>query len=203
MPPSITALILAGGRGMRMGGVDKGLMPLGNAGNFANFGKRAMVEQVIERLQPQVGRILVNANQNTEHYAAFGHPVITDAMPDFAGPLAGVQAGLLHCQTPLMVTAPCDSPFLPLDLVSRLAHALENNGSDVAIAVTGEGKTHQSHPVFCLLKTTLLPHLSDYLSAGGRKFGHWYSTLQTTEVHFSDEMAFRNINTVEELRATY
>lgn len=190
---SITALILAGGRGMRMGGVDKGLMPLG---------ARTMVEQVIERLQPQVGRVLINANQNTARYAAFGHPVIADAMPDFAGPLAGLQTGLLHCTTPYLVTAPCDSPFLPLDLVARLAQALHANKSDIAVAVTGEGATRQPHPVFCLVSITVLPHLTNYLQNGGRKFERWYSTLKTTEVYFADEKAFRNINTLEELKMT-
>jgi molybdopterin-guanine dinucleotide biosynthesis protein A len=178
---------------MRMGGVDKGLMPLG---------ARTMVEQVIERLQPQVGRIVLNANQNAARYAALGYPVHGDAMPDFAGPLAGLQTGLLHCTTPYLVTAPCDSPFFPLDLVARLAQALHANASDIAVAVTGEGATRQPHPVFCLVSITVLPHLTHYLQNGGRKFERWYSTLKTTEVHFADEKAFQNINTLEELKMT-
>ena len=187
----ITGLILAGGRGSRMGSIDKGL---------ALLGERPMVQHVIARLQPQVQHLLINANQNQDTYAAFGAPVWPDAMPDFAGPLAGLQTGLMHCETPYLVTAPCDSPFLPADLVERLASALQVEDAELAVAVTGEGATRQPHPVFCLANASLLPHLTAFLQNGGRKVDLWYSTLRVAEVHFSDEAAFRNINTLAELQ---
>ncbi len=187
----ITGLILAGGRGSRMGSIDKGLAPLAG---------QPMVQHVIQRLQPQVQRLLINANQNLDTYAAFGAPVWPDALPDFAGPLAGLQTGLIHCETPYLVTAPCDSPFLPADLVQRLAFALQAEGADLAVAVTGEGAARQPHPVFCLAKTSLLPHLTQFLEGGGRKVDRWYASLRLAEVHFGDEAAFRNINTLAELQ---
>lgn len=187
----ITGLILAGGRGSRMGSIDKGLVPLAG---------KPMVVHVLERLAPQVQRMLINANQNQDTYAAFGTPVWPDAMPDFAGPLAGLQTGLMHCETPYLVTAPCDSPFLPPDLVARLAQALQAQDAELAVAITGEGATRQPHPVFCLAKASLLPHLTAFLEGGGRKVDRWYATLRVAEVHFADEAAFRNINTLAELR---
>ena len=187
----ITGLILAGGRGSRMGSIDKGLAP---------FGNQPMVQHVIARLQPQVQHLLINANQNLDTYAAFGAPVWPDAMPDFAGPLAGLQTGLMHCETPLLVTAPCDSPFLPADLVQCLAIALLAEDADLAVAVTGAAETRQPHPVFCLTKASLLPHLTEFLQSGGRKVDRWYATLRVAEVHFPDEAAFRNINTLAELQ---
>src|SRR6476469_5068234 len=137
--PEITGIVLAGGQGSRMGGVDKGLQP---------FRGKAMVAHVLERLAPQVGTILVNANRNVEAYAAFGHRVIADEIEGFAGPLAGFERGLAHAATPLVVTAPCDSPFLPLDLVKRLHEALVRDGADLAVAKTGD----QAHPVFSLMR---------------------------------------------------
>jgi molybdopterin-guanine dinucleotide biosynthesis protein A len=186
----ITGLILAGGRGTRMGTVDKGLQTFRNA---------PMALHVMTRLQPQVGTIMINANQNLDAYERFGIPVWPDEMTGFAGPLAGLQTGLIHCETDYLVTSPCDSPFLPTDLVARLSTALEENDADLAVAVTGEGETRQPHPVFCLVKASLLPHLTLYLQAGERKFDKWYSSLNPTEVHFADDDAFRNINTLDEL----
>lgn len=174
-----------------MGSIDKGLAPLGG---------QAMVQHVIARLQPQVQRLMISANQNTDVYATFGAPVWPDAMPDFAGPLAGLQTGLMHCDTPFLVTAPCDSPFLPNDLVDRLSVALLAADADIAVAVTGAGDTRQPHPVFCLVKITVLPHLTAFLADGGRKMERWYATLRVAEVQFADEVAFRNINTLDELR---
>jgi molybdopterin-guanine dinucleotide biosynthesis protein A len=184
----ITGLILAGGRGTRMGTVDKGLQLFRDA---------PMALHVLMRLSPQVGYIMINANQNIAPYEAFGVP---DEMQGFAGPLAGLQTGLIHCETDYLVTSPCDSPFLPKDLVERLADGLEQNNADIAVAVTGEGETKQAHPVFCLVKASLLPHLTLYLQEGGRKFDKWYSSLAVAEVHFDDEDAFRNINTLDDLR---
>lgn len=187
----ITGLILAGGRGTRMGTIDKGLQLFRDA---------PMALHVLMRLSPQVGYIMINANQNIAPYEGFGVPVWQDEMQGFAGPLAGLQTGLIHCETDYLVTAPCDSPFLPTDLVQRLADGLEKNNADLAVAVTGSGDTRQAHPVFCLVKASLLPHLTLYLQEGGRKFDKWYSSLAVAEVHFEDEDAFRNINTLDDLR---
>jgi molybdenum cofactor guanylyltransferase len=185
--PSITGLILAGGLGTRMGSIDKGLQPFRNV---------PMVTHVMQRLAPQVNGILINANQNIATYRQFGAPVYPDHTPDYAGPLAGMQTGLIHCQTDYLVTVPCDSPFLPHDLAERLYDALQSQQADLAIAVTDEGK----QPVFCLLKKSLLPHLTAYLESGKRKVGEWTSSLKCAEVYFADEAAFRNINTLEDLR---
>jgi molybdopterin-guanine dinucleotide biosynthesis protein A len=187
----ITGLILAGGRGTRMGSIDKGLQL------FRNI---PMVAHVTHRLTPQVDSIHINANQNITTYQQFGVPVYSDHTLDYAGPLAGFQTGLLHCATEYLVTTPCDSPFLPHDLVMRLYDALQAENADLAIAVTGESNHRQQHPVFCLLKKSLLPHLSAYLENGGRKVGDWTSSLQCAKVHFPDEAAFNNINTLEDLR---
>jgi molybdopterin-guanine dinucleotide biosynthesis protein A len=186
----ITGLILAGGRGTRMGNVDKGLQRLGD---------EPMVLRVIRRLAPQVGTLMINANRNQERYREFGVPVWPDELGEYPGPLAGFQAGLRHCQTPYLLTAPCDSPFLPRNLVERLASALEEHGADLAVAVTGEGESRQPHPVFCLLKSSLLPHLNQFLRSGKRRIDAWYASLKFVEVQFEEEAAFRNINTMEEL----
>jgi molybdopterin molybdotransferase len=191
----ISGLILAGGRGTRMGRVDKGLMPFRGA---------TLVSHVMARLGPQVGAVIVNANQNLPAYAKLGAPVFADELGGFAGPLAGVQTGLRHAATAYLVTAPCDSPFLPADLVSRLAEALEAQDADVAVAVTleaeaGGNMAKQDHPVFCLMKTTVLPQLNAYLQEGGRRMGGWFGPLRVVEVLFEDAAAFRNINTLDDL----
>jgi len=188
----ISGLILAGGRGTRMGHVDKGLQ---------NFRGAPMALHVMLRLQPQVGDLMINANQNLAPYESFGVPVWPDEMQGYAGPLAGMQTGLIHCTTDYMVTAPCDSPFLPVDLVERLASGLLDADADLAVAVTGEGPTRQAHPVFCLMKASLLQHLTEFLRDGGRKIDAWYASLNTVDVHFAEEAAFRNINTVAELKS--
>jgi len=181
----VSAIVLAGGLGRRMGGVDKGLQELRG---------RPMVQWVLERLAPQVDEIVINANQNLERYRAFGHRVITDEIGGFAGPLAGLHAGLNAVTHPLAVTAPCDSPFLPPDLVFRLRQALGN--SDLAVAKTGD----QPHPVFALVKRECRESLGAFLARGGRKIDAWYAALKVVEVSFDDEAdAFRNINTREEL----
>lgn len=187
----ITGLILAGGRGTRMGTVDKGLQL---------FRGRPMVLTIMQRLAPQVGTLLINANQNIERYSEFGVQVWPDAITGFAGPLAGLHSGLLHCASKYLVTAPCDSPFLPDDLVPQLSVALIEADADLAVAMTGSLENRQPHPVFCLLKATLLPHLAHYLEQGGRKMESWYQTLHFIEVPFADESAFANINTECELR---
>ena len=187
----ITGLILAGGRGSRMGHVDKGLQIFRGA---------PMALHVLMRLQPQVGQMMINANQNLGPYESFGLPVWPDEIGGFEGPLAGMQTGLVHCETEYMVTAPCDSPFLPEDLVSRLAQGLEDARVDLAYAVTGDGETQQSHPVFCLMRATLNRSLEAYLRAGGRKIEAWFRQENAAQVRFDDEAAFRNINTLEDLK---
>ncbi len=187
----ITGLILAGGRGTRMGTVDKGLQ---------QFRGAPMALHVMMRLQPQVGSLMINANQNLGPYEGFGVAVWPDQIGGFAGPLAGLHTGLSHCESEYLVTAPCDSPFLPLDLVERLADALEDKQADVAMAVTGSGDQRQPHPVFCLVPSRLLTHLEEFLHKGGRKIDAWTGSLNTVEVGFPDEAAFRNINSMEELK---
>ena len=182
---SVTGIVLAGGQGRRMGGVDKGLQLL--------HGK-AMAAHVIERLAPQVDEILINANQNLEAYARFGHRVVPDAIGGFAGPLAGLHAGLRAAGHPFVLTVPCDSPFLPPDLFSRLKQSIHEN--ELAVAKTGD----QAHPVFALVRTSVKANLEKFLAGGGRKIDAWYASLKVIEVLFDDEAdAFRNINTREEL----
>ena len=186
--PKITALILAGGRGSRMGSVDKGLQL---------FKGKPMVAHVLERMSPQVDEVIINANRSIDQYAAFGHRVVPDTIDGFAGPLAGLHVGLMQATTSLLVTAPCDSPFLPLDLVTRLHTAMEVGNVDLAVAKTYD----QAHPVFCLVKRDLEPHLREFLASGQRKIDKWYATLRVVEVQFDDqESAFANINTEVELR---
>jgi molybdopterin-guanine dinucleotide biosynthesis protein A len=184
----VSGIVLAGGQGRRMGGVDKGLQPLRG---------KPMVAWVLERLAPQVSEVLINANQNLEAYAKFGHRVVPDAIGGFAGPLAGLHAGLSAASEPLAVTVPCDSPFLPLDLVARLRTALEKSSADLAVAKTGA----QPHPVFSLVRRAVRDNLERFLAGGGRKIDAWYAALSVVEVTFDDEPeAFANINTLEELR---
>lgn len=183
----ITGIVLAGGQGSRMGGVDKGLQP---------FRGKPMAAHAVERLAPQVDELLINANRNPEAYARFGHRIIADEIEGFAGPLAGFERGLAHAAGNLVVTVPCDSPFLPADLVARLRAALEAAGAELAVAKTGD----QAHPVFCLMRRSVHASLRQFLSRGERKIDRWYSMLKVVEVAFDDEAeAFRNINTPEEL----
>jgi molybdenum cofactor guanylyltransferase len=183
----VTAIVLAGGLGRRMGGVDKGLAALGG---------RPMVAHVLDRIAPQVSEVLISANQNADRYGALGYPVVADAVGGFAGPLAGLHAGMTRAAHALVVTVPCDSPFLPADLVARLAAALDASHAQLAVARTFD----QPHPVFCLVRRDVLPHLDAFLTGGGRKIDAWYATLRVVEVAFDDEAdAFRNINTAGEL----
>ena len=182
----VSGIVLAGGKGTRMGSVDKGLQLLRG---------KPMVEWVIERLRPQVSEVLINANQNIQSYEKYGYRVLPDEIAGFAGPLAGLQAGLKAAANPLIVTVPCDSPFLPQDLVFRLANELGSR--DLAVAKTGA----QPHPVFSLMKREVRESLEAFLAAGGRKIDAWYAALKVVEVSFDDEAdAFRNINTLDELR---
>ena len=184
----ITGVILAGGQGRRMGGVDKGLKLLRG---------KPMVQWVIERFAPQVDEILVNANQNPDIYGALGHRVIPDAIGGYAGPLAGLHRGLTEARHDLVVTVPCDSPFLPPDLVTRLFAGMQKDDAELAVARTGD----QPHPVFCLCRKSVLASLTTFLESGGRKIDAWYAALKVIEVPFDDQAeAFSNINTEAELR---
>jgi len=191
-PPSVTpvtAVILAGGLARRMGNVDKGLQLLEG---------RPLIAWVLQRLAPQVDEVLINANRNRDAYAAFGFPFVEDRIGGFAGPLAGMHAGLSEAKHERVAFAPCDTPFLPEDLVPRLLAPLANESVDLSVAKTGT----QAHPVICVARRRLLPHLAACLDNGGRKVEAWYSTLNIAEVAFDDQPgAFSNINTLEELRA--
>ena len=185
----VTGIVLAGGKGRRMGGVDKGLVELDG---------EPMIAHVLARIKPQVDAIVINANQNLDRYRAFGHEVVQDDVGGFAGPLAGLHVGMLRAAHPLVCTVPCDSPFLPHDLVARLRKAMDAADAQLAVARTFD----QPHPVFALVRRDLVTHLADYLGGGGRKIDAWYATLAVIEVAFDDEAdAFRNINTAGELAA--
>lgn len=174
-----------------MGGVDKGLKLLDG---------KPMAQWVVERFAPQVDEILINANQNLDEYRRLGHTVIPDAIGGFAGPLAGLHRGLTEARHDLVATVPCDSPFLPADLIARLLAALETHNAELAVARTGD----QPHPVFCLCRRNVLPGLSAFLEQGGRKIDAWYAGLDVVEVAFDDEPdAFSNINTEAELRLAH
>ena len=190
-PQHITGLVLAGGRGSRMGGVDKGLQ--------LHHGV-PLALHAMRRLAPQVGRVMLNANRNTEAYAAFGAPVWPDTPADYAGPLAGFLAGLAHCDTPYLVTVPCDSPLFPDDLVQRLAGALVDAGAEIAMAATLEAGALQVQPVFCLMQTSLLDSLRRFTASGQRKIDKWTAQHRCVEARFDDTRAFSNANTLDELR---
>ncbi len=184
---NISAVILAGGRATRMGGEDKGLIHLAG---------RPLVAYVIDALRPQVGAILINANRNQDRYAQFGYPVIADEIQGYCGPLAGIASGMQAAGTDYIVTSPCDSPFLPLDLVARLAKRRYETQAEICVATDGS----RIQPVFSLIRRALLPSLRTYLDSGGRKVDAWYATRSTVEVDFSDVPdTFLNLNTAHEL----
>lgn len=187
----ITGLILAGGRGSRMGGVDKGLQ---------NHLGMPLAMHALMRLSPQVGHVMINANRNLGAYESFGVPVWPDALADYPGPLAGFLAGLEHCETAYLVTVPCDTPNFPENLVSRLAAELVNHDADVAMASTGGPDGVQVQPVFCLMKATLMESLIRFTQSGQRKIDKWTAEHRCIEVSFDDEAAFFNVNTTDELR---
>jgi len=200
-PENITGLILAGGRGSRMGGVDKGLQ---------NFNGIPLALHTLMRLGPQVETVMVNANRNLSAYESFGASVWPDASADFAGPLSGFLVGLERAETPYLLTVPCDTPRLPLDLAERLASALVREAADIAMAAAPEVKPDGStevraQPVFCLLKIELSESLVVFTHAGGRKIDAWTAQHKTVLVPFDaptdDPLAFANINTLTELQA--
>ncbi|HYF21656.1 MAG TPA: molybdenum cofactor guanylyltransferase MobA [Ramlibacter sp.] len=192
----VTGLVLAGGRGSRMGGTDKGLQ---------NFRGIPLALHALLRLQPQVAEVLINANRNLSAYESFGAAVWPDALPDFAGPLAGFLAGLEQCHTPWLVTVPCDTPLFPQDLVLRLAAAAELQHAEIAMASgPEEDGTVRTQPVFCLLRRELMESLVRFTQGGGRKIDAWTAQHRTVLVPFDqpgdDPRAFRNANTLAELR---
>jgi molybdenum cofactor guanylyltransferase len=187
----ITGLVLAGGRGSRMGGADKGLQP--------HFGVPLAMHALL-RLSPQVGEMMINANRNLGAYESMGAPVWPDALPDYPGPLAGFLAGLEHCATPYLATVPCDSPLFPEDLVARLAERLAADDAEVALAATREDGELRLQPVFCLMRATVLETLVRFTSSGRRKIDAWTATLHQVAVEFDDAQAFVNANTLAELR---
>ena len=191
-PDDITGLILAGGRATRMGGVDKGLQ---------NHLGMPLALHALLRLQPQVGHLMINANRNLAAYESLGAPVWPDALADYPGPLAGWLAGLEHCDTPYLLTVPCDTPAFPLDLAARLAQALVQEQADIAMAATLEDGQVQLQPVFCLLKATLIESLIAFLHGGQRKIDRWTAQHACATVVFDDAGAFFNANTLQELAA--
>ena len=192
---AITGIILAGGRGSRMGGVDKGLQL---------FNGTPLIQHAIDRLRPQVGQLLINANRHLAIYQALGLPVLVDDLADFAGPLAGFLVGLTHCQSPYLATVPCDTPCFPTDLIDRLAKALVSADADIAMASSPDASGVLCHqPVFCLLKRELLASLQAFTSDGGRKIGAWAAQHTLVRVPFNlahdRPDAFYNANTSADL----
>jgi molybdopterin-guanine dinucleotide biosynthesis protein A len=188
----ITGLVLAGGQGARMGGLDKGLQ---------SFNGQTLAQHALARLRPQVGSLMLSANRHLADYAAFGVPVWTDAEADYAGPLAGLLAGLAHCSTDYLACVPCDAPLFPTDLVARLGTALQTEQADIAVAASADGDgLPRSQPVFCLLRCKLHDSLEQYLHQGGRKVTTWMAQHRCANVLFQDAQAFSNANTLAELR---
>jgi len=188
----ITGMVLAGGRGSRMGGVDKGLQA---------FRGMPLAMNALFRLQPQVGETMINANRNLSAYESMGVPVWPDALPDYPGPLAGFLAGLERCETPYLVVVPCDTPLFPEDLVERLGEAFDDDETtEIAVAATREGGELQAQPVFCMMRSTLMESLVRFVTAGQRKIDRWTAQHATRLVEFADAAAFANANTSEELQ---
>ena len=190
-PDDITGLILAGGRGSRMGGVDKGLQ---------NHLGMPLAMHAMLRLQPQVGHLMINANRNLSAYESMGVPVWPDALADYPGPLAGFLTGLERCETPYLVSVPCDTPNFPTDLVARLAAALQAEDAEIAIAATREDGVVQLQPVFCLMRAELMESLVAFTGTGQRKIDRWTGQHRCATVVFDEADAFFNANTLDELQ---
>jgi molybdopterin-guanine dinucleotide biosynthesis protein A len=199
-PAPITALILAGGRGARMGGADKGLQVF----NGTPLARHALLRLARQTLPP--ADVFISANRHLQDYRAFGAPVLPDSLPDFAGPLAGFLAGLTHCRTPLLLALPCDVPLFPLSLCERMAQALQGAQADVAVASASGGEARvRAQPVFCLMRAGLKDSLAAFLAAGGRKISDWTARQRLVMTAFDQPgdgpRAFANANTLAELRA--
>lgn len=193
---AITGVILAGGRGSRMGGADKGLQ---------NFNGIPLALHTLMRLGPQVGQLMINANRNLAAYESFGADVWPDGsqMGEFAGPLSGFITALERCETPYLLTVPCDTPLFPTDLASRLADAMARENADFAVAAADEDGQIRQQPVFCLMSTDVLQSLVAFTKGGGRKIDAWTALHHTVVVPFNgphdDPKAFANANTLAEL----
>lgn len=186
---TITAVILAGGAGRRMGGQDKGLLRLNG---------RPLILHVLERLTPQCDTILININRHREAYAEFGHTLIEDSLPGGLGPLAGLLTALEHSQSDYVISVPCDTPQLPRDLVSRMLESLQESDAEVCTVDDGE----RLHPVILLAKRSVCANLRHYLESGRRKVHDWFYSVEHCTSNFSDQPeAFMNINTPEQLSA--
>jgi len=182
----ITGVILAGGQAKRMGGQDKGLIDLA---------RKAMIEHAIAVLRPQVEALIISANRNADIYNRFGYPVIPDVVGGYFGPLAGMASAMQYTKTPYIITAPCDSPFIPFNLVERLYTAMDGARANISVAHDGE----RMQPVFALLQSSLRASIMDFLAAGDRKIGLWYAGQKTVLADFSDKPeAFLNVNTPED-----
>ncbi len=199
--PAVTGLILAGGRGSRMGGTDKGLQ---------NFRGLPLALQTLMRLQMQQGpalaEVMINANRNLSAYESFGVPVWPDSLDGYAGPLAGFMTGLERCETPLLLTVPCDTPLFPLDLLQRLQQALLREQADLAMAAALEEDGQlRTQPVFCLMRVELLESLVAFTQQGGRKIDAWTAQHHTVVVPFNTATdaprAFFNANTAAQLQS--
>jgi molybdenum cofactor guanylyltransferase len=187
----VTGLLLAGGRAQRMGGIDKGLI---------SFLGKPLIEHAIHLLGPQVSNLVINANRNQYIYSQYGYPIVADENQDFAGPLAGYLAGLKVCNTPYLMTAPCDSPLFPTDLVMVLAEALETQKANISYASSQNSDgTVWAQPVFCLMKREVLHSLEQFLANGERKIDRWFASQNACTAIFANESAFANANTPEEL----
>ena len=183
---SITGVVMAGGKGRRMGGEDKGLLQIRG---------KPMIQYVLDALRPQVGRVLINANRNQERYRQLGYPVVPDINGDFLGPLAGMASALQASETEYLLTVPCVSPLLPARLGELLYTALQEQQADISVATDGQ----RMQPVFALLRRRLLPSLLEYLDRGGRKIDTWYAEHTTALADCSGfPDAFLNVNTPAE-----
>lgn len=191
-PPSgvaaLTGVVLAGGRARRLGGVDKGLLPIGG---------RPLIAWTLAALAPQVSAVLINANRHLERYAEFGHPVVADSIPDYQGPLAGFLAAMRAARTDWILTLPCDGPQPPSDLAARLIAALIEQDAELAVAT--DGRRHQS--VHALLPVALADDLECFLAQGGRRVEDWQRGHRLALADFSDQPeAFGNLNTPDDLQ---
>lgn len=185
---NITAVILAGGRGSRLGGQDKGLL---------EFAGRPIIEHILEAISPQAGAVIINANRNLQHYSKYGQPVISDEMADYQGPLAGFAAALAASSTDYILTIPCDGPFVPGDLIARMSRAMIDQHAELAVAHDGQ----RMQPVYALIPRTLESSLQQFLDSGDRKIDRWYALHNTALADFSDVAdTFFNINTDDDRR---
>jgi len=187
-PENITAVVLAGGRARRMRGRDKGLIPLAG---------RPLVAHALDALRPQVGTLLINANRHQDEYARLGVPVVADAYPGYAGPLAGIAAALRRIETDWAIAVPCDAPRIAPDLVARLVNASAGGRHRACVARTADGL----QPVWCLLHRGLAESLEAFLAGGGRKVAEWLARVDAAAADFTDADSFLNLNTESELRS--